>query len=136
MLFSYLIIDSAIVKIEKEESKYFLTKTSLKTAPPFVSLLKKDFLGLPLSLSRSCPLLNWVLYTFSLRPVSTGYLIIVCITKKNAEKTIVKIESEKLKDFLTKKFLNVSHWRRSGFFINSEHISHLVLVFLLLTLNL
>ena len=28
------------------------------------------------------------------------------------------------------------HWRRSGFFIvNFEHISHLVLVFLLLTLN-
>ena len=28
------------------------------------------------------------------------------------------------------------HWRRSGVFINSEHISHLVLVFLLLTLNM
>ena len=29
------------------------------------------------------------------------------------------------------------HWRRSGIFIvNFEHISHLVLVFLLLTLNM
>ena len=31
---------------------------------------------------------------------------------------------------------NKRHWRRSGFFIvNFEHISHLVLVFLLLTLS-
>ena len=32
---------------------------------------------------------------------------------------------------------NVCHWRRSGVFIvNFEHISHLVKVFLLLTLNM
>ena len=31
----------------------------------------------------------------------------------------------------------IEKWRRSGIFIvNSEHISHLVLVFLLLTLNM
>ena len=38
---------------------------------------------------------------------------------------------------LTIKTLEQHHWRRSGIFIvNFEHISHLVLVFLLLTLNI
>ena len=38
---------------------------------------------------------------------------------------------------LTIKTLERCHWRRSGVFIlNFEHISHLVLVFLLLTLNM
>ena len=38
---------------------------------------------------------------------------------------------------LTIKTAERCHWRRSGFFIaNFEHISHLVLVFLLLTLNM
>ena len=37
---------------------------------------------------------------------------------------------------LTKKTPERRHWRRSGaFIVNFEHISHLVLVFLLLTLN-
>ena len=37
---------------------------------------------------------------------------------------------------LTIKTLEQRHWRRSGIFIaNFEHISHLVLVFLLLTLS-
>ena len=37
---------------------------------------------------------------------------------------------------LTVKTLERRHWRRSGVFIvNFEHISHLVLVFLLLTLS-
>ena len=38
---------------------------------------------------------------------------------------------------LTIKTPEQHHWRRSGIFIvNFEHISHLVLVFLLLTLNI
>ena len=38
---------------------------------------------------------------------------------------------------LTIKIPERRHWRRSGIFIvNSEHISHLVLVFLFLTLNM
>ena len=38
---------------------------------------------------------------------------------------------------LTLKTPEPCHWRRSGVFIvNFEHISHLVLVFLLLTLNM
>ena len=38
---------------------------------------------------------------------------------------------------LTMKILERRHWDRSGIFIvNFEHISHLVLVFLLLTLNM
>ena len=38
---------------------------------------------------------------------------------------------------LTIKIPERRHWRRSGIFIvNFEHISHLVLVFLLLTLNM
>ena len=38
---------------------------------------------------------------------------------------------------LTKKIPERHHWHRSGIFIvNFEHISHLVLVFLLLTLNM
>ena len=38
---------------------------------------------------------------------------------------------------ITKKTPERRHWRRSGVFIvNFEHISHLALVFLLLTLNM
>ena len=36
---------------------------------------------------------------------------------------------------LTIKIPERRHWRRSGVFVNFEHISHLVLVFLLLTLS-
>ena len=37
---------------------------------------------------------------------------------------------------LTIRTLERSHWRSSVFIVNFEHISHLVLVFLLLTLNM
>ena len=37
---------------------------------------------------------------------------------------------------LTIKIPERCHWCRSGIFINFEHISHLVLLFLLLTLNM
>ena len=54
------------------------------------------------------------------------------VNKKNPTRTTREVSSE-----LTVKTLERRQWRRSGVFtVNFEHISHLVLVILLLTLNM
>ena len=52
------------------------------------------------------------------------------LTIETLEQSVKYVQSQK------KKIHERRHWRRSGIFIvNSEHISHLVLVFLLLVLS-
>ena len=54
------------------------------------------------------------------------------VNKKTPTRTTREVSSE-----LTVKTLERRQWRRSGVFtVNFEHISHLVLVILLLTLNM
>ena len=71
--------------------------------------------------------------TFWFQPFS-GYLIrdfdLACIY-------LLKFNNRNTRTVLSIKIPERRHWRRSGIFVvNIEHISHLVLVFLLLTLNI
>ena len=64
------------------------------------------------------------------KPYTTGN----CMFKVSSRKTRASCE---ISSKLTIKMPERPQWRRSGIFIvNFEHISHLVLVFLLLTLNM
>ena len=78
---------------------------------------------------------NQEINIFLLRKVSTGRAIPTgnCMFKVNNRNTRTRCE---ICSKLTIKTPELRQWRSSGVFIvNFEHISHLVLVFLLLTLS-
>ena len=85
--------------------------------------------------------LEWALTSKFYRIIGLGLPLLaasyppgICLLKVNNRNTRTRCE---ICSKLTIKTPGRRHWRRSGVFIvNFEHISHLVLVFLLLTLNM
>ena len=75
---------------------------------------------------------NWVLNTLLITFIQ--YPAGIYLLKVNNRNTRTRCE---ICSKLTIKIAERRHWRRSGIFIvDFEHISHLVLVFLLLTLSM
>ena len=82
-----------------------------------------------------CRITRQVLKLGALRMQQPDYFPVgIYLLKVNHKNTRTRY---KIYSKLTKKTPEPCHWRRSSvFIINFEHISHLVLVFLLLTLNI
>ena len=113
-------------------SSIFLTNVEIFFTCHF--FLIKPYSRYKFSTSSFCPLLHTILVKEQTqRKTSTHYPANIYSFKVNNRNTRQRCE---ICSKLTTKTSERHHWRRSGVFIvNSDHISHLFLLFLMLTLS-
>ena len=110
-------------------SKYFVKRWSENKTFTYFSLLAVELIRRRIYEQG----LNFWYIIFSL-PVCISKILWLLHTRTQLAVTCSKLTIEMLEQGVN--YVQICQWRRSGVFIvNFEHISHLVLLFLLLTLN-